>query len=236
MRSFTGRVLLLALVCVLPVKLAMAEGAVYKVVGVPQGQTLALKQSAGDSSGTVVQVPHNASWFVLRGDPKDGWQKVSWNNQQGWVKAANLEFDKAATQVKEERDFCLKDPTVTNKICCGFPPGAQSEIFKSVKVYSASGVSKGSTLQFRSKPAADAPVVISAPHNATWIVKLGQNANKDGINWYKVRWNGTTGWVDNSQISFDPEMTNMGDMKRQLCSVPAGCAPDFSGAEGSNNQ
>lgn len=230
MKGFTGRVIFVTALFLSSLNVAVAEGDVYRVVGIPQGQTLSIHNQPNESGGVVVKVPHNASWFVLRGQPQNGWQRIAWNNQNGWVKSEHLEFDKAATNVKAERDFCLKDPTVSNKICCGFPPGAQSEIFKSVKVYSTSGIAKGDTLKLYSSPSKTSSIVIAAPHNATWIVKLNQSSKKQGVNWEKVRWNGTTGWVEDSKISFDPEMTNVGDMKREMCSVPAGCAPDFSGA------
>ncbi|MGV6810476.1 MAG: hypothetical protein ACWA5U_11450 [bacterium] len=230
MKGFTRRILLLTALFVgsmTPMTMALAEQ-VYRVIGVPAGQTLSIRSTPSDQGGVVVKVPHNASWFVLRGAPVNGWQQVSWNNQNGWVKAANLESDKAATKVKAERDACLKDPSVSNKICCGFPPGAQSAIFKSVKVYSVTGVAKGDTLKMQLRPDTNSNVVIAIPHNATWITKANKKVQKGNITWEKVRWNGSVGWVQSSQITFDPEMTNVGDMKREMCSVPAGCAPDFS--------
>ena len=205
-----------------------AQGDVYRVTGVAVGEGLSMFRDPDTKSPVVITLPHNASWVIKRADTRPGWQKISWNDQHGWVEAGKLTFDRAATQVVAERNQCLKDPTVSNKMCCGFPPGAQSEIFKSVRVHSVTGIPKGQTLKMYAKPEKGTRVVVLVPHNATWIVKLGKKAHKDGIDWEKITWGGNQGWVNSLNLQFNPELTIAGDLKRKQCSVPAGCAPDFS--------
>jgi len=216
----------------LPMKLLMAAtGDVYRVTGVAPGEGLVMYREANTKGPTVIKIPHNASWVIKRPESRPGWQRISWNDQHGWVEAGKLSFDRAATQVVADRNQCLKDPTVTNKICCGFPPGAESEIFKTVKVHSVTGIRKGQSLKMYAQPALGTRVIVSIPHNGTWIVKINKTAHKDGINWEKISWGGNRGWVNALNLQFNPELTTAGDLKRKQCSTPAGCAPDFSALE-----
>ena len=213
----------------LPVKSVLAaQGDVFRVVGIAPGEGLVMYQDSNTKSGAVIKIPHNASWVIKRAETRPGWQKISWNDQQGWVESGKLAFDRAATQVVADRNQCLKDPTVVNKICCGFPPGAESQIFTSVKVNSVTGIPKGDSLKLYAKPAKGTRVVVLIPHNATWIVKLNKQEHKDGIDWEKITWGGNKGWVNSLNLQFNPELTIAGDLKRKQCSTPAGCAPDFS--------
>ncbi len=208
--------------------LSAAEGDVFRVTGVAAGEGISMFQEPNTKSAVVIKIPHNASWIIKRPESRPGWQKISWNDQTGWIEAGKIVFDRAATQVVADRNHCLKDPTVVNKICCGFPPGAESQIFKSVRVQSVTGIPKGQALKMYAKPQKGGRVVVLMPHNATWIVKLGKKEHKDGIDWEKITWGGNKGWVDSLNLQFNPELTIAGDLKRKQCSVPAGCAPDFS--------
>lgn len=213
----------------LPVKSALAaQGDVFRIVGVASGEGLVMYQDSNTKSGAVIKIPHNASWVIKRPEARPGWQRISWNDQQGWVESGKLTFDRAATQVVADRNQCLKDPTVVNKICCGFPPGAESQIFTSVRVHSITGIPKGDSLRLHAKPAKGSRVVVLIPHNATWVVKLKKQKHKDGIDWEKITWGGNKGWVNSLNLQFNPELTIAGDLKRKQCSRPAGCAPDFS--------
>ena len=213
----------------LPIKFVLAAlGDVFRIVDVAPGEGVTMFKEANTKSTPIIKIPHNASWIQKRPESKPGWQKISWNDQNGWIEAGKLAFDRAATQVVADRNHCLKDPTVVNKICCGFPPGAEQEIFKSVKVHSVTGILKGQSLKLYAKPTKSARVVVLIPHNATWIVKLNKQKHSDGIDWEKITWGGNKGWVNSLNLQFNPELTIAGDLKRRQCSKPAGCAPDFS--------
>ena len=214
----------------LPAKFVLAaQGDVFRVTGVAPNEGLPMYQEPDKNSPVVIRLPHNASWIIKREETRPGWQRISWNDQNGWVVAGKLVFDRAATQVVADRNQCLKDPTVTNKMCCGFPPGAESKIFKSVKIHSVTGIPKGSALEMHAEPKKDSRIVVLMPHNATWIVKLGEKVNKDGIDWEKITWGGNKGWVNSLNLQFNPELTIASDLKRKECSAPVGCAPDLSG-------
>lgn len=213
----------------LPIKsILAAQGDVFRITGVAAGESITMFDEPSTTSKKKIKIPHNASWVVKRPDTRPGWQRISWNDQDGWIQAGKLTFDRGATLVVAERNSCLKDPTVTNKICCGFPPGAESEIFKSVRVHSVTGIGKGQALKMYAKPSKGSRILVAMPHNSTWIVKLDKQVNKEGVDWEKITWGGNQGWVNSLNLQFNPELTIAGDLKRKQCSIPAGCAPDFS--------
>ena len=216
----------------LPAKFVLAaQGDVFRVTGVAPGEGISMYQEPNTKSPVIIKLPHNASWVIKRAETRPGWQRISWNDQSGWIEAGKLVFDRAATQVVAVRNQCLKDPTVTNKICCGFPPSAEPKNFKAVKIHSVTGIAKGDALKMYTEPKKGAKVVVLMPHNATWIVKLGKKVNKDGIDWEKVTWGGNTGWVNSVNLQFNPELTIASELKRKACALPAGCAPDLSGVK-----
>lgn len=204
---------------------------VYRVKGLDAGNVLKMYQEPG--KGVIVNIPHNATWIARRnaqmtiGDTV--WEKVSWDDQTGWVLSDALEEDPQATELANARRQCLADPAVTDKVCCGYPEAAKGGIFKSIPVYAVQGLVAGESLIMYVDHGEDA-IAVEIPHNGTNIVKLGQRAEAGAFAMERVRWAGQNGWVDASKLAYDEAKTKSGDAIRQTCGGIAG-GVDFKESE-----
>ncbi len=200
---------------------------VYKVSNFIPKTGLKLLAEPKQNSKIIASIPQHTSWIKILGKPQAGWQKIIWNGLQGWVPVDTVELDRAATDITGEKVDCLHDPNVKNKMCCGIVE-ITDDPSELVKIYSVTGIAKGALLQMSSSPGQKENVISLLPHNATWIMKLGETITINGIKWEKIKWGGNTGWVDARKIQYSPELTSINDMKRKACNVPKGCDPDLS--------
>lgn len=191
---------------------------VYRVKDMDAGNVLKMYKEPGRD--VIVNIPHNATWISRRNAQMNAedkvWEKVSWDDQTGWVLSDALEEDKDATAAANARRQCLADPAVTEKDCCGYPEAAKGGIFKSIPVYAVKDLSAGESLMMYVDHGDDA-IAVEIPHNGTNIVKLGQRAEAGKFAMERVRWAGQNGWVDDSKLEYDEAKTKDGDAKRQMC-------------------
>ena len=206
-----------------------ANDDIYKVPSYASRSGLVLHAEPKAGSKTIATIPPNTSWIKLQGKPQASWQKIAWNGQQGWIKAGNIVLDRAATIISDGKTDCLHDPSVKNKACCGIVE-TTNDPSELVKIYSVTGIGRNDYLMMNSSPGRRENIVSLIPHNATWIMKLNDKRTKNGVIWEKVKWGGTTGWVDGRKIQFSPAMTDVNDTKRKACNKQEGCAPDLSAA------
>lgn len=191
---------------------------IYRVQGLNAGNVLKLYKEPG--KGIIVNIPHNATWIVRRNAQKTVdnvvWERVSWDNQTGWVMSDALNFDKEATEIAAARRACMADPKVVDKECCGYPESAKGGTFRSVPIYSVRQLVPGESLMMYVEKGSDA-IAVEIPHNATWVAKLGKRAEAGKFAMENVRWAGQNGWVNAANLKFDPDTTKEGDRKRQKC-------------------
>lgn len=122
--AFAGlMVLSSSLAAAAPLTLPADSSKIYQVSGRAPGQVL--KMYARPGSDIVVNIPHNATWLVRRNAQQSVggtlWEKVSWDNQTGWVESTALKYDPEATEIARTRRECLNNPAVVEKMCCGYP-------------------------------------------------------------------------------------------------------------------
>ena len=211
----------------------LAYDDIYKVPNYVSKKGLVIYSAPKAGSKTIATIPPNTSWIKIQGRVQAGWQKIAWNGQQGWIKAGSIILDRAATNIADKKTDCLHDPSVKNKTCCGIVE-TTSDPSELVKIYSVTGVAKNDLLMMNSSPGKKENIVSLIPHNATWIMKLGKKSVRNGIVWEKIKWGGTTGWVDGRKIQFSPGLTAVNDTKRKACNKQVGCEPDLSAALGRN--
>lgn len=213
-----------AIILIVPL-LGMAElsmpadtSKVYRVQGLDAGNVLKMYKEPGRD--VIVNIPHNATWISRRNAQmtvgEKVWEKVSWDNQTGWVLSDSLVEDPEATEQANARRQCLADPAVKDKLCCGYPEAAKGGKFSSVPVYAVKGFEAGESLMMYVDHG-DNAIAVELPHNASGVVKLGQRAEAGNFAMERVRWAGQNGWVDASKLVYDEETTKMSDMKRQRC-------------------
>ena len=70
----------------------------FRVVNVPEGQSLNVRMSGRASAKKISNIPHNAVGIVkFPGQQKrhgrEVWQKIRWNGRNGWVNARFLKYD-----------------------------------------------------------------------------------------------------------------------------------------------
>lgn len=72
-------------------------------------------------------------------------------------------------------------------------------------IYKVTQIGQGSSLKLHAYPANHSRVVVSIPHNASWVIKRQKRAQRkiDDVLWHKVTWNGHQGWVKNKFLSKD---------------------------------
>ncbi len=196
---------------------------IYKVNNVGKNGVLNLREAPSKSANVILELPHNARWISKRpvnnsrGRSRSAWQKVSWNNQEGWVDSSYLAVDPEATKVKLERMACLQN-NPKYPACCGYPKQKFTGKLYPVKVYSVRHVDSGNSLNVRTGAGRNSDVIETIPHNASGIVKLPIQAKKNGTStWEKVRWNGQNGWVNSYYLSYDPELSASRNQLRELC-------------------
>lgn len=208
-----------AFVSAAPLTLPADSSKIYQVSGRKPGDVL--KMYAKPGSDIVVNIPHNATWLVRRNAQQEAngtvWEKVSWDNQTGWVDSSSLKYDPEATEIARARRECLNNPAVTDKMCCGYPETAKGVPFRSVPIYSVKQLNAGQSL-IMYKEQADSAIAVEIPHNGTWVTKLGKVAKGGKVEFELVRWAGQNGWVNNEYLVLDPEKTKEGDEKRRRCS------------------
>ncbi|HIO91700.1 MAG TPA: hypothetical protein EYG68_02515 [Leucothrix mucor] len=196
---------------------------IYRVNNVGPNGVLNLRETPSVNSKVLLELPRNARWISLRlnnnarGRSRSAWQKVSWNNHEGWVDSSYLVLDPEATKVKLERVSCLQsNPKLP--VCCGYPKQKFTGKLYPVKVYSVRKVDSGSSLNVRKGAGRNMDVVETMPHNAVGIVKLPIKAVKNGTStWEKVRWNGQNGWVNSYYLKYDPELSASREHLREIC-------------------
>ena len=191
---------------------------VYRVKGLDAGSVLKLYKEPGQQ--VIVNIPHNATWIARRNAQmtvgSTVWEKITWDDQTGWVISDALEEDTQATDTANERRQCLADPAVQDKECCGYPEAAKGGHFQSIPVYTVSGLTAGESLMMYVDHG-DNAIAVELPHNARSIVKLGQRAEAGQFAMERVRWAGQNGWVDADKLTYDDSTTKAGDAKRQKC-------------------
>ncbi len=191
---------------------------VYRVKGLDAGNVLKMYKEPNQQ--VIVNIPHNATWIARRNAQMTVgstiWEKVSWDDQTGWVISDALEEDAKATSMANARRQCLADPAIQDKECCGYPEAAKGGLFQSIPVYTVNGLSAGESLMMYVDHG-DNAIAVELPHNARGIVKLGQRAEAGKFAMERVRWAGQNGWVDASKLQYDDETTRAGDAKRQKC-------------------
>ncbi|MEZ5535518.1 MAG: hypothetical protein R3F02_07810 [Thiolinea sp.] len=202
-----------------PLTLPADSSKIYQTKGLTPGNVL--KMYAAPGRNIMVNLPHNATWIVRRGAQQtvNGvvWEKVSWDNQTGWVESNKLRYDAESTRIAAARRACMNDPKVVEKMCCGYPETAKGVPFRSVPIYSVRGLKPGQSLIMYMEQGTSA-VAIEIPHNATWVTKLGKIAKADNVAFENVRWAGKNGWVNSAYLTLDPKKTKEGDDKRRICS------------------
>lgn len=202
-----------------PLTLPADSSKMYQTKNLKPGMVLKMYSNPG--SDVMVNLPHNATWIVRRGAQVAAkgvmWEKVSWDNQTGWVDSNRLRFDAQSTRVAASRRACMNNPKTVDKMCCGYPETAKGVPFRSVPVFSVRSLKPGQSLMMYMEQGSSA-VAIEIPHNATWVTKLGQIAKGDGVAFEKVRWAGKNGWVNTAYLREDPKKTKEGDDKRRRCS------------------
>lgn len=204
---------------------------IYRVQGLGAGSVLKMYKEPGKE--VIVNIPHNATWIARRnaqmtiGDKV--WEKVSWDDQTGWVLSDALAEDPEATQAANARRQCLVNPAVADKECCGYPESAKGGVFKSIPVYAVRDLSAGESLMMYVDHG-DKAIAVEIPHNGTNIVKLGQRAEAGTFAMERVRWAGQNGWIDAAKLSYDEAKTQANDAKRQKCGGVSG-GVDFKQSE-----
>lgn len=201
---------------------------IYRVQGLNAGNVLKMYKEPGKD--IIVNIPHNATWIVRRNAQQTVdnvvWEKISWDDQTGWVPSDSLVHDPEATEVVNARRACMADPKVVDKECCGYPEAAKGGTFRSVPIYGVQELVAGESLMMYVDKGTDA-IAVELPHNASWVVQLGQRAEAGKFAMERVRWAGQNGWVDASKLKFDPDATKEGDRKRQKCGGMASGEVDF---------
>ncbi|MEZ5480130.1 MAG: hypothetical protein R3E95_22405 [Thiolinea sp.] len=202
-----------------PLTLPADSSKIYQTKGLQPG--MVLKMYANPGANVMVNLPHNATWIVRRNAQviANGvtWEKVSWDNQTGWVDSNKLRYDAQATGIAAARRACMNNPAVADKMCCGYPEAAKGVPFRSVPIYSVRGLQPGQSLMMYVEEGSSA-IAIEIPHNATWVTMGGQIAKGGNVSFTKVRWGGKDGWVNSAYLRLDPEKTREGDAKRRRCS------------------
>ncbi len=202
-----------------PLPLPADSSKIYQVNGLKPGNVL--KMYAKPGRNIMINLPHNATWIVRRGKQQAAngvvWEKVSWDNQTGWVDSNRLRYDAESTRIAAARRACMNDPKVVEKMCCGYPETAKGVPFRSVPIYSVRGLKPGQSLIMYMEQGNSA-VATEIPHNATWVTKLGKVAKGGNMAFENVRWAGKNGWVNSAYLRLDPKKTKEGDDKRRLCS------------------
>lgn len=201
-----------------PLTLPADSSKIYQTQNLKPG--IVLKMYAKPGSDVMVNLPHNATWIVRRGAQTAAngvvWEKVSWDNQTGWVDSNRLRLDAQSTRIAAARRSCMANPKTVDKMCCGYPESAKGTPFRSVPVFSVRSLKPGQSLMMYMEQGSSA-IAVEIPHNATWVTKLGQIARGDGVAFEKVRWAGKNGWVNTAYLGQDPKKTQEGDRKRQQC-------------------
>lgn len=206
---------------------------VYRVQGLNAGSVLKMYKEPGKE--VLVNIPHNATWISRRNAQQTlgevVWEKISWDDQTGWVLSDALEHDSEATEIANARRQCLADPAVVDKECCGYPEAAKGGEFRSVPVYSVQELSAGESLMMYVDQG-DNAIAVEIPHNASWVAKLGQMGTVGKVTLERVRWAGQNGWVNANNLKFDEAATKEGDRKRQKCGGMVSTAgADFRSSE-----
>ena len=196
---------------------------IYKVNNVGQSGVLNLREAPSSDSKVLLQLPRNARWISKKttrnshGRTRSAWQKISWNNHEGWVDSNYLTVDPEATQVKLERVSCLQS-NPSKPACCGYPKQKFTGKLYPIKVYNVKRVGNGESLNVRTGAGRNMDVVETIPHNASGIVKLPVKAVKNGTStWEKVRWNGQNGWVNSYYLEYDPKLSASRESLREMC-------------------
>jgi SH3-like domain-containing protein len=205
-------------------KVSADNGGVFRVVNVGKTGVLNLRVAPSSNAKVLLELPRNARWIVKRKSNTAhgrgrvrGWQKIHWNNHEGWVDGSYLALDPEATKVKLLRMSCLQsNPKIP--ACCGYPEQKFTGKLYPIKVHSVQKVDTGQSLNMRQQAGRNAEVVATIPHDAVGIVKFPQQGVKDGSSiWEKVRWNGQNGWVNSYYLNFDPELSKSRERMREVC-------------------
>ena len=197
----------------------------FRVANIGSQGILNLRAAPSSTAKVLLELPRNARWIVKRQSNNvhgrsrlRGWQKVHWNNHEGWVDVSYLEYDPDATAIKQARISCLQsNPKLP--ACCGYPQQKFSGKLYPIKVHDVQKVASGQSLNMRKQAGRNAEMIATIPHDAVGIVKLHVAPVKDGSSvWEKVRWNGQNGWVNSYYLSFDPELSKSREHLREICS------------------
>jgi hypothetical protein len=72
-------------------------------------------------------------------------------------------------------------------------------------IYKVTQIGQGNSLKLHAYPATHSRVVVAIPHNASWVIKREQRAQRKvaGVLWHKVTWQAHQGWVQDKYLSKD---------------------------------
>jgi len=72
-------------------------------------------------------------------------------------------------------------------------------------IYKVTQIGQGNSLKLHAYPAKHSRVVVSIPHNASWVIKREQRSQREvaGVLWHKVTWQAHQGWVQDKYLSKD---------------------------------
>lgn len=72
-------------------------------------------------------------------------------------------------------------------------------------IYKVTHIGQGNSLTLHAYPADHSRIVVSIPHNASWVIKRQKRSQRqiEGELWHKVVWAGHEGWVKDKYLSKD---------------------------------
>lgn len=78
---------------------------VYKIVGVPRGQSLNVRASGTFTAKRISNIPHDGVGIVKFPNQKTRqrnslWQKIRWNGRDGWVNSSFLKYDQVLSDYR----------------------------------------------------------------------------------------------------------------------------------------
>ena len=172
--AFFNRIKKTMLVTFILTALMTLSANAYDVKGgeIKVGSSLNLRSEANTSASVVTQIPNTHRVAVL--DAIEGWYKVAYNGQSGYVSADYLRFGEAAAQ-----SAATPVPTATPQM------GAYRVVVES-----------DNGLNLRAAPHTGSQVVYVLPYGMVLTV-LGESEN----GFLHVQWAGYTGYVSSQYVS-----------------------------------
>ena len=191
-----------------------------------------LRSGPGSSYSQVGSVPAGASLTCIgEATAANGskWYQVNYNGQTGYVYSGYAKVTGTVPQTAQADAFVESAPAAATSASA---PASTSTKYSTYNVSGKYALIKNGSVNLRKGPGTAFGVITSIPKGAyATFLNLGAT-NNDGSHWYKVKYNGSTGWVSKSYAT----ITNSKDSG----SSSSGSTYDMSGnyiytAEGSVN-